>query len=265
VTTAAPPRLSAGVLTADLTRLGAELEILRGHAAWAHIDVMDGVFCPQLTVGPAFVAAVASTGIPVDAHLMVTEPRRLLPDIAAAITSARVITSAGAIAAAAGGIITVHAEATTHLHRTMTEMTELQETTGLAGPSRSFLRGVAISPGTPVQAVEPVLELADLVLVLAVSPGWPGQAPAASTRRRVAAVRELAAAINPGVLVGVDGGVTAGNAAEIASWGADVIVSGSAIFDRVDPPGNLRRLSQALCSPAAAAAGPTQEVADGRQ
>jgi ribulose-phosphate 3-epimerase len=69
------PRLSAGVITADLTRLGAELEILRGTTAWAHVDVMDGAFCPQLTVGPAFVAAVASTGVPVDVHLMVEEPR----------------------------------------------------------------------------------------------------------------------------------------------------------------------------------------------
>ena len=76
------PRLSAGVITADLTRLGAEVGQLRGRAAWAHVDVMDGVFCPQLTVGPAFVAAVASTGMPVDAHLMVEEPRRLLPEIA---------------------------------------------------------------------------------------------------------------------------------------------------------------------------------------
>ena len=73
------PRLSAGVITADLTRLGAELEILRGTTAWAHVDVMDGAFCPQLTVGPAFVAAVASAGLPVDAHLMVEEPRRLRP------------------------------------------------------------------------------------------------------------------------------------------------------------------------------------------
>ncbi|MEP7025941.1 MAG: ribulose-phosphate 3-epimerase [Actinomycetota bacterium] len=232
MTTAAPPRLSAGVLTADLTRLGAELEILPGQAAWAHVDVMDGVFCPQLTVGPAFVAAVASTGIPVDAHLMVTEPRQLLREIAAA----------------GAAVITVHAEATRHLHRTLQEMTEL------AGPDGSFLRGVAISPGTPVQAVEPVLELTDLILVLAVNPGWPGQAPAASTRRRVQAVRELAARVRPGVLVGVDGGVTAANAAEIASWGIDVIVSGSAIYDRADPPGNLRRLTAALRSPAAAPA-----------
>src|SRR6202021_2863659 len=151
--------LSAGVLTADLTRLGAELEHLRGKAAWAHVDVMDGAFCPQLTVGPAFVAAVASTGIAVDAHLMVEEPRRMLADFAAA----------------GAAVITVHAEATRHLHRTMTEMT------ALAASGRSFLRGVALNPGTPVCAVEPVLGLADLVLVLAVSPGWSGQEPAPGT------------------------------------------------------------------------------------
>ena len=262
------PRLSAGVITADLTRLGAELEILRGTAAWAHVDVMDGTFCPQLTVGPAFVAAVASAGLPVDAHLMVEEPRRLVPDIAAAGAS----------------VITVHAEATRHLHRTLQEMTQL------AGEPGSFLRGVAINPGTPVQAVEPVLELADLILVLAVNPGWSGQAPAANTRRRVAAVRELAAQAGADVLVGVDGGVSLGNAAEMASWDIDVLVSGSAIFDRRrpadqgrSPADNLELMTQALlhaepaapvremAEPAGSArkigepAGSIQEVADGRQ
>jgi ribulose-phosphate 3-epimerase len=223
------PLLSAGVLTADLTRLGAELEILRGAAQWAHVDVMDGSFCPQLTVGPAFVAAVAATGLPVDAHLLVDEPRRLLPDIV----------DAGA------SVVTVHAEATRHLYRTMTELT------ALAG-QHTLTRGVAISPGTPVQAVDPVLELADLVLVLAVEPGWSGQRPAASTRRRVAAVRELARAAGHPVLVGVDGGVTVANAAEVAGWGADVIVSGSAIYDGRDPAGNLRRLLSQLHRPSAA-------------
>jgi ribulose-phosphate 3-epimerase len=208
-------------MTADLTRLGAELDLLRGIASWAHVDVMDGTFCPQLTVGPAFIAAAASTGIPVDAHLMVDEPRRMLPDIVAAGAS----------------VVTVHAEATRHLHRT------LQELTALAGQREPHvLRGVAISPGTPVQAVDPVLELVDLVLVLAVDPGWPGQAPAASTRRRIGAVRELAAGLGITVQVGVDGGVTIANAAEVASWGPDVIVSGSAIFDGKDPAGNLGRL-----------------------
>ena len=81
VATAAPPRLSAGILTADLTRLGAELELLRGRAEYAHVDVMDGSFCPQLTVGPAFIAAAASTGVPVDAHLLVDEPARFLPEV----------------------------------------------------------------------------------------------------------------------------------------------------------------------------------------
>ena len=236
----AVPRLSAGVITADLTRLGAELEILRGTTAWAHVDVMDGAFCPQLTVGPAFVAAVASTGIPVDVHLMVEEPRRMLPDMAAAGVA----------------VITVHAEATRHLHRTMQEMTEL------AVRPRPFLRGVAINPGTPVHAVEPVLGLADLVLVLAVNPGWPGQSPATGTRRRIQAVRELAAACGADVLVGVDGGVTVGNAAEISGWGPDVIVSGSAIFDRRSPARNLDLLTHALQHPVA---GPIQEVAHVRQ
>ncbi len=232
------PALSAGVITADLTRLGAELEHLRGRAAWAHVDVMDGVFCPQLTVGPAFVAAVASTEIPVDAHLIVEEPRRILPEIAAAGAS----------------VITVHTEATRHLHRTMTEMTALA---GQEAGSRSFLRGVAINPGTPVHAVEPVLWLADLVLVLAVSPGWSGQAPAANTRQRVHQVRELARNAGADVLVGVDGGVTLANAAEVASWGIDVIVSGSAIFDRVDPARNVALLTRQLRTP--------EEVPDGKR
>jgi ribulose-phosphate 3-epimerase len=195
---------------------------------------MDGAFCPQLTVGPAFVAAVASTGIAVDAHLMVEEPRRMLADVAAA----------------GAAVITVHAEATRHLHRTMTEMT------ALAGPGRSFLRGVALNPGTPVCAVEPVLGLADLVLVLAVSPGWSGQEPAPGTRQRVEQVRELARRAGADVLVGVGGGVTIANAAQIASWGIDVIVSGSAIFDRVDPARNLDLLTRELV---------TLEVPDGKR
>ena len=152
------------------------------------------------------------------------------------------------------GVITP--DMTRHLHRTMQEMTQLA-----AGP-HPFLRGVAINPGTPVHAVEPVLGLADLVLVLAVNPGWPGQPPAPGTRRRIEAVRELAAGSGTDVLVGVDGGVTLGNAAEIAGWGPDVIVSGSAIFDRRSPARNLELLTQALQHPVA---GPIQEVAHVRQ
>ena len=215
------PRLSAGVLTADLLRLGGELDILRGTGCWAHVDVMDGSFCPQLTVGPSFVAALAAARLPVDAHLLVDEPRRLLPDIIAA----------------GPAVVTVHAEATRHLHRTMQELTALA-----AQRPAPVLRGVAINPGTPVTAVEPVLELTDLVLVLAIDPGWPGQPPAANTRHRVAAVRDLVADLSRAILVGIDGGVTMANASEIAAWGADVVVSGSAIYDGTDPAGNLDRM-----------------------
>jgi ribulose-phosphate 3-epimerase len=228
------PRLSAGVITADLTRLGTEMDVIRGRAHWAHVDVMDGAFCPQLTVGPSFIRAVASTGIPVDAHLLVTDPLRFLEQVV----------DAGA------EIVTVHAESGRHPHRA------LQELTQLSGDVRPVIRGYAINPGTPVQAIEPVLDLVDLVLVLAVNPGWSGQAPAANTARRIAAARELTAAAAHPVLVGVDGGVSLANAAEVAGWGADVVVSGSAIFDGKDAPGNLAAMLAALGAPPAAPAEP---------
>jgi ribulose-phosphate 3-epimerase len=233
------PRLSAGVITADLTRLGAELEVIRGRARWAHVDVMDGAFCPQLTVGPSFVRAVASTGVPVDAHLLVTEPARFLPQVV----------DAGA------EIVTVHAESGRHPHRA------LQELTQLSADVRPVIRGYAINPGTPVQAIEPVLDLIDLVLVLAVNPGWSGQAPAANTARRIAAARDIASAAAHPVLVGVDGGVSLANAAEVAGWGADIVVSGSAIFDGKDAPGNLAAMLAALgAPPAAPPVAPTEPV-----
>jgi ribulose-phosphate 3-epimerase len=217
-------QLSAGVITADLTRLGAEMEVLRGRAHWAHIDVMDGIFCPQLTVGPSFIKAVASTGVPVDAHLMVEDPLRILPDVV----------QAGA------GIVTVHAESGRHPHRV------LQELTRLSADIRPVIRGYAINPGTPVQAIEPVLDLIDLVLVLAVNPGWSGQAPAANTARRIATARDMTRAADHRILVGVDGGVSLGNAGEVARWGADLVVSGSAIFDGKNASGNLVAMLAAL-------------------
>jgi ribulose-phosphate 3-epimerase len=223
---AVTPKLSAGILTADLGRLDAELAILRDGADYVHVDVMDGAFCPQLTVGPVFIKAVASAGLPVDAHLLVEEPRRLLPEVVAA--GAR--------------LVTVHAEATRHLHRT------LQELTDLSG-SGTVLRGVGLNPGTPVETIGPVLDLVDLVLILAVDPGWSGQSPAPGTARRIEAVRGLAAeAGRDDLLIGVDGGVTRGNAAEIASWHPDLIVSGSAVFDGTDAASNLRHVRAALAT-----------------
>jgi ribulose-phosphate 3-epimerase len=207
-------RVSAGILTADMSRLAAELSILDGTDTWAHVDVMDGHFCPSLTVGAPLVKAAIACGAKVDAHLMVEEPRRFLADFAGA------------------EVITVHAESTRHLHRTLRELSEL------APP----VRGIALNPATPLNVLEPVLDLVDLVLLLAVNPGWRGERPAAGTARRIKTVRDLA----PHVTVGVDGGVTLANAAEIASWGPDVVVSGSAVYDGIDPAGNLAKLQAQL-------------------
>ncbi|MDX2970134.1 hypothetical protein PWY87_21265 [Kribbella solani] len=223
-----PTRLSVGVLSGNLARLAEELAILDGSDSWAHVDVMDGDFVPQLTVGPAFLRAVAATGVPVDAHLMVTEPRRFLEPVVAVDPA----------------LVTVHVESTRHLYRTFVELTEL------AG-DRRLLRGVAVNPGTPVGAIEPVLDLVDLVLVLAVEPGWPNQEPAPRTAERIAAARELTAGSDRPVLVGVDGGVTLSNLTEVVAWQPDLIVSGSAVFGAGDASRNLDRIRRALAAPEA--------------
>lgn len=217
-------RLSAGVLSADLTRLGEQLAALEGTDAWAHVDVMDGRFCPSLTAGTPLIRAVAACGAVPDAHLMVEEPRRLLPEVVAA----------------GAGVVTVHVESTRHLHRTMLDLTDL------AADRSGLVRGIALNPGTPVTAIEPVLHLADLVLVLAVDPGWSGQAPAATTARRVEAVRELAERTGGDVLVGVDGGVTIDNVTTVAAMRPDVVVAGSAVFSSGDPRSNVDTILSAL-------------------
>jgi ribulose-phosphate 3-epimerase len=183
---------------------------------------MDGQFCPELTAGVPLVAAAARVGMAVDAHVMVQEPRRLLEDLV----------SAGA------HVVSVHLEATDHLHRTMSDLSEL------SSQHPGLVRGIALNPGTPVEAIEPIAHLVDLVLLLTVSPGWRGQRPELRTGSRVERVRSLGAQLGRSLLVQVDGGVTLENAAEVAAWGPDVVVSGSAVFAHGDPRSNLRHLEE---------------------
>jgi ribulose-phosphate 3-epimerase len=204
------------VLTADLLRLGEELNALDEAAVeLAHVDVMDGVFCPLTTVGPPLVEAVPDRFVK-DVHLMVDEP----------LDKVHAYVEAGA------GIVTFHVESTRHPHRVLQSLTD----TGV-------VRGVALNPGTPIAVVEPLLDELELVLLLAVNPGWGGQSFIPSTERRIGDLRGLVEGRE--IAIGVDGGITRANVEHVASLGVDLIVTGSAVYDGIAPAENARALFEA--------------------
>lgn len=224
---AATPTLSVGVLTADLLALGSELKLLEeAGVAVAHIDVMDGCFCPMMTVGPPFVKALR-TPLLKDVHLMIDEP----------VAKVRDYVAAGA------DIVTVHVESTRHVHRALQELGGMPNAND---PDRGVVRGVALNPGTPVEAIEPLLDEIDLVLVLAVNPGWSGQRFIPATFDRLARAREIVGRTSRRILVGVDGGITKQNVADVARSGADLIVTGSAVFDGKAAAENARFMLDAV-------------------
>ena len=225
----AAPTLSVGVLTADLLNLGAEVRLLEGTGARVvHFDVMDGCFCPMMTVGPPFIKAV-KTPLFKDAHLMIDEPLAKVADYVAS----------------GADIVTVHAEATRHLHRVLQQLGQMANANDA---SRGVVRGVALNPATPVEALEPVLDEVDLVLLLAVNPGWGGQAFIPATMEKIARAREIVARAGREVLIGVDGGITRKNVADVARAGADLVVTGSAVFDGKAAAENARAMLQAVKS-----------------
>ncbi len=223
------PTLSVGILTADLLNLGSELRLLQEEGArLVHVDVMDGVYCPWMTAGPPLVKAI-KTPLLKDVHLMIEEP----------LGKVREYVEAGA------DIVTIHPDASAHPHRVLQELGGMENANDR---ERGIVRGVALNPGMPLETLDPLLEEIEMVLLLAVNPGWSGQQFARSTFRRIERVKRMIKEAGREVLICVDGGITKSNVAEIARAGVDLVVAGSAIFDGRAARENARMMLLAVAS-----------------
>ena len=214
-------KLSPSILSADFSRLRDELQAAEeGGADYIHVDVMDGHFVPNITIGPLMVETVRKiTALPLDVHLMITDPDRYVTDFIRAGST----------------LLTVHAEACLHLQRTLCFIRE-----------EGAKPGVVLNPATPLSAVEYVLGDADLLLLMTVNPGFGGQQFIPSMLGKIGQARALIDGKKHPVELEVDGGITLDNIEEISRAGADVIVSGSAVFKSADCRKTLRSMKQKL-------------------
>ncbi|WP_079508391.1 ribulose-phosphate 3-epimerase [Mesobacillus jeotgali] len=202
-------KIAPSILSADFARLGEEIkDVERGGADYIHVDVMDGHFVPNITIGPLIVEAIRPvTKLPLDVHLMIENPDQYIE----------------AFAKAGADYITVHVEACRHLHRTI----QLIKSTGAKA-------GVVLNPATPVDSLKHIIEDVDMVLLMSVNPGFGGQKFISSVIPKIRQVKELAEALNPHLEIEVDGGVNEETAKLVIEAGANVLVAGSAVFNKED-------------------------------
>jgi ribulose-phosphate 3-epimerase len=202
--------VAPSILSADFARLGAEIkEIEAGGAGLVHVDVMDGHFVPNLTIGPLVAAAVRKvTQLPVDCHLMIADPDRYLE----------------AFASAGADMISVHVEAARHLHRTVRAIQALK-----------VKAGVVLNPATPLSSIEEILPAVDFVLLMSVNPGFGGQKLIPSVLDKARRLRAWIDREGLSTRIEIDGGVDLSNLDEVAATGVDMIVAGNAVFGTGDP------------------------------
>ena len=217
--------IAPSILSADGSRLGEEIAAVEAAGAdWIHVDVMDGHFVPNLTIGPVVVASIRkATRLPFDVHLMIESPERYID----------------AFAQAGADWMTIHVEASIHLHRTIAMIRE-----------KGLKAGVSLNPATPLAHVEPILPDIDLLLVMSVNPGFGGQRFIEGLLPKIAAAKRMIGEINPRVLLEVDGGVTLKNIRSIADAGADVLVAGAAVFGSGDYRETIGAMKALLAAPA---------------
>lgn len=227
-------KLAPSILAADFSALGQEIQAIDGSGAdLVHIDVMDGQFVPNLTLGPDMIQAVRPyTSLCFDVHLMITEPQRFI----------------GVFAAAGADILTVQAEACTHLHRTVQEI----KAAGLRA-------GVALNPATPLSQLDNILDEVDLVLLMSVNPGFGGQSFIPSVMGKIKALRRTLDTRGREIDLEVDGGIRLSNVREVVEAGANIVVAGSALFKNGGLSVNMQRFRDEIGSCTV----PGQEQADG--
>lgn len=212
-----PHLIAPSVLAADFSNLQSESEMLeKSNADWFHIDVMDGVFVPNISFGMPIIKAIKKySNKPFDVHLMIVEPQKYISNFK----------NAGA------DILTVHYEVCNHLHRTIQEI-----------HNAGMKAGVAINPHTSINVLEDIIQDIDLVCVMSVNPGFGGQSFIENTYNKVVALKELITTKKSNTLIEVDGGVTINNARKILDCGADVLVAGSFVFKSENPTNTINDL-----------------------